>query len=76
MWGKFSSWWDSNVVHGGINTSGWIPEKGSVGYMGAELAWDQPSGSILTTISRADEEDYLKYGAILLGIYVVITKWK
>ena len=76
MWGDFGAWWDANVVHGGINTSGWLPDKGAIEAGPVKFKWDQPSGSILTTITGAEEEDYLKYGAILLGIYVIMTKWK
>ena len=75
-WGRFGSWWDSHVVHGGINTSSWIPAKGSVEVGPAKFKWDESGGGILTNLTGQDEEDYLKYGAILLGVYVIMTKWK
>jgi len=68
MWGKFGSWWDDNVVHGGLNTAevytdakSVIGESGKIGFMGFDLEW-----------GTSKEEDILKYGFMALGVFVII----
>jgi hypothetical protein len=70
MWGKFGSWWDDNVVHGGLNTAGIatgiidaVPESGQLSFMGVDYDWG-------TNIPK--EEDLLKYGFLALGVFVII----
>jgi len=76
MWGKFSSWWDSHVVQVVLNTSGKVPQKGSLEAGPLKFKWDEKGAGIIGGLTGQDEEDYLKYGAILLGVYVIMTKWK
>lgn len=69
MFKKMGSWWDKNVVHGGLNTAGiadevktWkLPETGEISYKGIDFGWG----------GMAKEEDLLKYGFMALGVFVV-----
>jgi hypothetical protein len=70
MWGKVGSWWDDNIVHGGINTASIgnqikdaIPESGDLSFMGMEYGWGK---------KLPPEEDLLKYGFLALGVFVII----
>ena len=68
MFKKIGSWWDANVVHGGLNTAGiveevktWkLPESGNISYKGLDFGWGAPG-----------EDEMLKYGFMALGVYVV-----
>jgi hypothetical protein len=67
---NFGSWWDDNVVHGGLNTSGlanemktWkLPASGQISAGGMNFGWGAPG-----------EDDMLKYGFMAVGVYLV---WK